>query len=56
MRKTNKNLFTTLGAISMIMGLAVIIPSYLNENYIGFSISLLFVIFGAVFLSIGFGD
>jgi len=56
MKRTQKNLFSIFGAISLFAGFMFSIPSYLNENYIGFGISFFFVIVGAVLLSIAFGD
>lgn len=56
MRKTIKNLLSTLGAISLISGLFISIPSFINENYFGFGTSFFLVIIGAVLLSIAYGD
>ena len=56
MRRTSKNLLSTLGVISLVFGIAVAIPSWLNSNYFGFGVSIGLAILGAILLSIGFGD
>ena len=56
MKKRSKNLFSVFGAISLLSGLMLSIPSYLNSNYLGFVISFIFVILGAILLSVAFGD
>lgn len=56
MKRRTENLLTIFGIISFIMGLAVALPSYLNENYFGFGISLFFVIIGGILFAIAFGE
>ena len=52
----NKNLLSVFGFISLIIAVTTAIPSYINSNYIGLGISMVFVILGAIFLSIAYGD
>jgi len=56
MKKVTKNLLSVFGAISLIISVTISIPSWLNNNYVGFAISGFFVIIGAVLLSIAYGD
>ena len=54
MEKRAKNIFSVLGTISLIFGVAVSIPSWINNSYFGFGISIFLVILGAILLSIAF--
>jgi len=56
MKKSVKNLLSVFGVTSMVFGVAVSIPSWLNSNYFGFGISIFLVIIGGVLLSFAFGD
>jgi len=55
MNLRKKNLLSVLGALSMIFGLAVSFPSYLNTDYFGFGISIVLIVIGSVFLAIAYG-
>ena len=52
----NKNLLSVFGIISLVFGVAIAIPSWINTNYLGFGISILLVIIGGVLLSIAYGE
>lgn len=54
--KTTKNLLSVFGVISLVIAVTTAIPSFINNSYIGLGISMIFVILGAVFLSIAYGD
>ena len=56
MKLRTKNLLSTFGATSLILGLAALIPAYSNNNYLGFGISIAFVIIGGILLSLAFGE
>jgi len=56
MNLRRKNLLSVLGALSMIFGLAVAFPSYLNTNYLGFGISIALIVIGSVLLAIAYGE
>jgi len=55
MQKRSKNLLSIFGIISLIFGIAVSIPSWVNNNYLGFGISIGLVIIGGILLSIAYG-
>jgi hypothetical protein len=56
MKKVTKNLFSVFGVLSMVIAITTAIPFYLTSNYIGLGVSFIFVIIGAILLSIAFGD
>jgi len=56
MKKRVKNLLSVFGVIFFIMGISILIPSYLNNNILGFGLSLASVIIGGVLFAIVFGE
>lgn len=56
MKKRAKNLFLVFGFLSMIIAISTSIPFYLTNNYLGLGVSFIFVIIGAILLSIAFGE
>jgi len=54
MQKRLKNILSIFGVISLIFGIAVSIPSWINSNYFGFGISIGLVVIGGILLSVAY--
>ncbi|MBI3035700.1 hypothetical protein HYY71_05250 [Candidatus Woesearchaeota archaeon] len=56
MKKTTKNILAVAGVIGTILGIILLIPSFLQTNYIVSTISVVLIVAGLVMLAIAFGD
>lgn len=56
MKRVTKNLLSVLGGISLVFGVGISIPSWLNTNYFGFGTSVILIVVGAILLSIAYGN
>lgn len=56
MKKKIKKIVSVIGVICLVIGLAVLIPSFLSKSYFGIGASAFLVILGLILLAIAFGE
>lgn len=56
MKRQTKKLVLVLGVISLILGISLMIPSFLQKVYLGLGAGILLVILGVILFALGYGD